>query len=306
MRDHAPPLFKQGVSARVKVVCFVLLALSLLVADARLHTLEWMRQTVANILHPIQQAALMPRDVWVDVASYFARLSTLQEENKQLRQQLLTQSITQQEAQQLRYENAHLRQVVDAGAMQSMPTLMATILYEIKNSTTLKIMLNRGKEHGVGLGHAVIDDKGLVGQVTEVYPLMSEVTLLTDKAHATPVQVQRTGLRAVLYGTGQHEPLRLRLAHDADIRPNDIVVTSGIDRLYPPSVSVARVTHIKPALTSGFKEVLCEPIAGLHAHREVLVVLVERDISEPSQTHATRQKINRKITRDDVLSHQTT
>ena len=301
MEYSPPPLFKQGASARVKVVFFSIVAIMLLVIDARLQTLNLARQVVASALYPLQMLAIVPRNIVNNLGDYFAQVSKLESENTALKRTQLIQSLSVAEDQQLKTENAQLRRLLAASATVPVKSIMAEILYDARDSFTRRIILNRGLKHGIALGQPVIDDLGVVGQVTRVFPLTSEVTLLTDKDQAIPVQVQRNGLRSVVYGKGQVGNLELRVPSNADIKAGDILVTSGIDGIYPPGLLVARATLVENNATTTFERIACLPVAGLDRHKEVLVLMVDTHIeARPDDDENKPKKIIRHVTRDSV------
>jgi rod shape-determining protein MreC len=276
MEYSPPPLFKQGASARAKVVFFSLFALALLMADSRLRSLTTIRQVIGTALYPLQMAALMPRDIAFKIGDYFTSLSTLEKENKRLKQQQTINSETLQQSQQLYAENAQLRKLLGASARLPLKSLMSEILYDARDAFTRKIVLNHGSESGVALGQPVIDDLGVVGQVTRVFPFTSEVTLLTDKDQAIPVQVVRSGLRSVAYGRGQAGGLELRfMATNADIQKGDIITTSGIDGVYPAGLAVAKVVQVETKSSATFARIVCQPAAGIDRNKQLLILLAD-------------------------------
>ncbi|MCD6027372.1 MAG: mreC [Solimicrobium sp.] len=302
MNYNPPPLFKQGTSARVKVIFFALIAVALLVIDARMHTLVMVRQGMNVVLYPLQMLALMPRNAARNLGDYFSQLSTLQEENAQLKQAQLTQALELQQGRQLQHDNAQLRGLLTATKQVTVDSVMATILYDARDTFNRRVIINRGINHGLAAGQPVIDHQGVIGQVTRVFPLTSEVTLLTDKDQVIPVQVQRNGLRSVVYGKGQIANLEMRVPGNADINVGDILVTSGIDGIYPAGLAVARVTQIDNEATSTFGRVVCLPMAGLDHHKDVLVLLVDPTPWIPPVGEENKpKKINRRITRDSAI-----
>jgi rod shape-determining protein MreC len=145
------------------------------------------------------------------------------------------------------------------------------------------VVLDRGASNGVKLGLPVIDNAGVVGQVTRVFPFTSEVTLLTDKEQAIPVQVLRTGLRSVAYGRGQSGMLDLRfVAPNADIQVGDVLVTSGLDGIYPAGLAVAKVAQVENVAQGAFGRVVCQPLAGIDRHRQLLVVMSDQPAARPA------------------------
>ncbi len=145
-------------------------------------------------------------------------------------------------------------------------------------------------------GQIVMDDKGIVGQITRVYPWLSEVTLITEKDHAVPVQVLRSGLRTVAFGAGDTSQLSLRyLPVSADIVKGDVLVTSGIDGLYPSGIPVATVEKVERDAAYPFAQVSCLPVGGVDKHRYLMILsalptLPERPQAEPEPVRAKSRK----------------
>lgn len=278
-----PPLFKQGASARAKVVVFALIAISLLIVDSKLRSLTVIRQVVGIALYPVQAIALFPRDAAYAVGAYFSSVSRLKNENEGLRRERIANSQQLQQGQQLLAENAYLRKLLGAGERVPATPVMAEILYDARDAFTRKIVVDRGSRHGVELGLPVIDDAGVVGQVTRVFPFTSEVSLLTDKDLAIPVQVLRSGLRSVAYGQGHVGSLDLRfMPANADIKNGDILVTSGIDGIYPAGLAVAKVTQVESKSGDAFARIVCQPMAGINRNRQLLILLADGSLpAEP-------------------------
>ncbi len=282
MEYSPPPLFKQGASARAKMLFFALIAVGLLTADARVNALAMIRQAVGVALYPLQVVAMLPRDALFASSDYFTTLSTLKEENRQMREQQVLNAQQLQQSRQLLAENAYLRKLLDASERLQLKTVMSEILYDARDPFSRKVILDRGERHGLKPGQPVIDDVGVVGQVTRVFPFTAEVTLLTDKNHAIPVQVLRSGVRSVAYGRGQSGVLELRfMASNADIRKGDVVTTSGIDGVYPPGLAVATVAEVDTKTSDAFARILLEPTAGVSRHRQLLVLMSDASALPP-------------------------
>ncbi|HWJ94066.1 MAG TPA: rod shape-determining protein MreC [Telluria sp.] len=274
MEYSPPPLFKQGAPARVKVTVFALISIVLLVVDARFHALATVRQVAGTVLYPLQMAALMPRDAVFAVGDYFSSLSSLQKEVRDLKSQQVATAQALQQAQLQMAENAQLRRLMDAREHLPVKSLMSEILYDARDPSTRKVVLDRGSRSGVAVGLPVIDNAGVVGQVTRVFPFTSEVTLLTDREQAIPVQVLRSGLRSVAYGRGQSGLLDLRfVAPNADIQVGDVLITSGLDGVYPAGLAVAKVMQVENVAQGSFGRVVCQPLAGIDRNRQLLIVM---------------------------------
>jgi rod shape-determining protein MreC len=288
MEYSPPPLFKQGAPARVKVTVFALVSIALLVMDSRLQMLATVRQAAGTVLYPLQMAALMPRDALANMGSYFSTLSTLQKEVRDLKSEQVAAAQAMQQAQLQMAENAQLRKLMGAREHLPVKSMLSEILYDARDPSTRKLVLDRGIRQGVSLGLPVIDNAGVVGQVTRVFPFTSEVTLLTDKEQAIPVQVLRNGLRSVAYGRGQSGLLDLRfMAPNADIQVGDVLITSGMDGVYPAGLAVAKVVQVESSAAGAFGRVVCQPLAGIDRNRQLLILMSQPDMpARPAEAPA--------------------
>lgn len=290
MEYSPPPLFKQGASARAKMVFFALIALVLLGVDSHMRSLAVVRQVISTALYPLQVVALAPRDALYYVGDYFTSLSDIKKENEKLKQQQTLDARNLQQGQQLLAENAQLRELLGTSERLPVKSVLGEILYDTRDAFTRKIVLDRGTQHGVALGQPVIDHVGVVGQVTRVFPFSSEVTLLTDKNQAIPVQVVRNGLRSVAYGRGQSNVLDLRfMPTNADIQKGDVLVTSGIDGIYPAGLAVATVVQVENKSVDSFARIICQPSAGIDRNRQLLILLTEKKL-EPRAPDDAKDK----------------
>jgi rod shape-determining protein MreC len=300
MEYSPPPLFKQGASARVKVSVFAFISIVLLVVDSHFHTLSSIRTVTGTVLYPLQMAALVPRDTLTGMGGYFSSLSTLQKEVRDLRIAQVSTAQTVQQAQLQMAENAQLRKLLGARETLPVPSMMTEILYDARDSSTRKIVIDRGSVRDVTPGLPVIDGSGVVGQVTRVFPFTSEVTLLTDKEQAIPVQVLRNGLRSVAYGRGQSGLLDLRfVTPNADILVGDVLITSGMDGVYPAGLAVAKVIKVENSAAGAFGGVLCQPLAGIDRHRQLLVLMALPKVAPrppPESTKAIKKSALPKMT----------
>lgn len=276
MEYGPPPLFNQGVSARARLAFFSFLAIALIVIDSRIRVLETVRVGVGVVLYPVQQVLLIPSRAVEAVQGHFSTVSSLQRENERLKQTELANAQALQQARELAVENERLRKLLGARERQPNASMLASVLYETRDRFSRKIVLHAGSVDGVRPGNPVIDDLGVVGQVTRVFRDTSEVTLLTDKDQTIPVQILRNGLRGVAFGGVEPGTLDLRfMAPNADIIKDDLAVTSGLDGVYPPGLAVARVERIERATTDQFAHVVMRPVAGVESHKQLLVLLTE-------------------------------
>jgi rod shape-determining protein MreC len=283
--DHQPPpFFNRGPAPLVRLAFFVSLAVLLMVLDARFRYAESVRQVLALAAYPMQRVAMAPVDLFHAVANYFGSTAALQEENSALRTKQLRVAPELLRLEALKEENNQLRRLLDAQERLPRESVFAEILYAGRDPFSRKVVIDKGSQSGIQAGQPVIDDVGVIGQVTRVYLLMSEVTLLSDKDQAIPLQVQRNGLRAVAYGGAEGGMLDLRfMAANADIRNGDTLVTSGIDGTYPPGLPVATVARIERDAAYAFAKITLTPTAGTDRYRQVLVLSADAKAPPPAE-----------------------
>jgi len=268
-----PPFFHRGPSPLTRLAFFGLLSLALLFADTRYRYLEHIRQVAGIVLYPLVRAVQLPGEALSYAGTYLSSQRRLASENAALRAQLLAQAPAAQGYPLLEQENARLRALTKVDARLHGPATAAEVLYTGRDPFTQKIFVDKGEAAGVLPGQAVIDDLGVVGQVTRVFPHMSEVTLLTDKDQAVPIRVERSGVRSVMYGAGTGRLPELRfLSPNAEIQPGDRLVTSGLDGTYPAGLAVAAVATVERETGQMFARVTCKPLAGVGASGQLLIL----------------------------------
>jgi rod shape-determining protein MreC len=272
-----PPFFKRGLPPVARLTIFSLLALILMVADGRYHYLGPLRQTLAVLINPLQHAVNSPVRLGAKVGEFFVTQSRMRADNSDLREAQLLQAGKTIQFQALQAENAYLRGLLAAQPRYSQTTQMAEMLYSGRDPFSRKIIIDRGSLAGVKPGQVVTDAVGVIGQVTRVYTVVSEVTLITDKDQAVPVQNVRNGLRAVVFGNGESGTLDVPfMPVSADLQNGDELVTSGIDGVYPPGLPVAVVSKIERNTAYPFAKISCVPSAGVDRHRQMLILGMQR------------------------------
>ena len=297
MEHSPPPFFNRGPAPLVRLAFFASLSLALLVLDARFRYTEGMRSVLALAVHPLQSLATMPAALAERISGYFASQSQLQEENAGLRAKLLTISQAAQRYEAAQAETGQLRRLIGAAERLPLKATAAEILYNGRDPYSRKVVIDKGSQSSMRAGSPVVDENGVVGQVTRVHAFSSEVTLLIDKEQAIPVQVVRNGLRAVAFGAGSSGMLELRfMAANAEIQNGDKLVTSGIDGTYPPGLPVATVARIERDAAYAFARIVCQPAAGVESGGYVLVLGGEsRRLAYPEETGAEADKRPGKI-----------
>ena len=270
-----PPFFRQGPSALSKLVFFSALALFLMVADARFKFIEPARAALAVALLPAQRVMAVPVELWEGGGDYLRGLRAAQASESAAQKRVVAVAERAARTEQLAQENARLRALLELRPSITVQTLPAEVLYEAADPYSRKVFIDRGTTHGVALGSPVINEAGVLGQVTHAYALTAEVTLLADKDAAIPVLNTRTQQRAAAFGggAGGSGGMELRFTSaNADVQPGDVLHTSGLDGVYPPGLPVARVTNVERRSESGFARILLQPAANADGVRHVLVL----------------------------------
>lgn len=286
-----PPFFKRGLPPLARLTIFSVLALILMVADARYHYLGAMRQALAVLINPLQHAVNAPVRLGGKVGDFFVIQSRMRSENDSLKEAQLLQAGKTIQYQALQAENAYLRSLLAAQPRYSQTTQLAEILYSGRDPFSRKIIVDRGSLAGVKPGQVVTDASGVIGQVTRVYPVVSEVTLITDKDQAVPVQNVRNGLRAVVFGNGETGTLDVPfMPVSADLQNGDELVTSGIDGIYPPGLPVAVVSKIERNAAYPFAKISCMPSSGVDRQRQVLILGAQRAQPLPPRPEEPEEK----------------
>jgi rod shape-determining protein MreC len=225
------------------------------------------------MIYPFQRLTSLPGEVVGRISVYFETQDQLLQSNAQLRQQHDLDAAQLAQASAILAENAQLRTLQELEQKVDYPMQMAEIVYVERDIFKRKLFVDKGTQANVVSGQVVVDDTGVVGQVTRVYPWLSEVTLVTDKDHAVPIQVLRNGLRAVVFGSGDISEMSLRyMPVSADLVEGDVLVTSGIDGTYPPNLPVAKIIKIERDPAYPFSRIICAPLAGVDRHRALLIV----------------------------------
>lgn len=282
--DHQPPpFFKRGPAPLAQLSFYAALSLAMIFVDSRFQTLELLRQGVSLFTHPVQQAAHAPVDFLRNGGEYFSSMARFQEENARLKRAQLEGAETVLRTRQLEAENDRLRKLLDVKERQKVNGRVSQILYATRDPFSHRVVVDKGQQDKIVAGQPVVDDLGVVGQVTRVFPFVSEITLITDKDQAVPVQVVRNGLRSVVFGLGNGQ-LELRfMPANADVQNGDLLVTSGLDGVFLPGLPVAKVVHIERDTSYSFARIYCVPVAAVENFGEVMVLDPREPVSLPAQ-----------------------
>jgi rod shape-determining protein MreC len=274
-------MFARRLGPTARLLIWLLVGVSCVVVDSRYHALDGLRSGFSLLLRPVRELMRTPADVAAELGGFFTRHRLLQKERDALlleRSELLVRANA---AKEVARENTELRTLLQLQTRPGQKTVHAALLYRGHDWFAQRITLDQGAAAGLRSGLPVVDASGLLGQVTRVYPGASEVTLVSSPEQLTPVFVERTGQRGLAAGSGQSR-LELRyMPAQTDVRPGDRLLTSGIDRVYPAGIPVARVNRVSRSQSSPYLRVECLPLAGIDRSHAVLVLVAEPQVSKP-------------------------
>ena len=269
-----PPFFRVGFAPLTKLIFFSALSLLLVFGDKQLQFTKPLRAGLSTLILPIQWLVLQPGEALSAMGTYFQNLDQAQTNLKVAELKVLQQSVRSQQVEQLQIENQNLRQLMGLQSSMVVASQAAEVLFDVPDPYNQRIVIDRGQLKNVALGSPVIDAGGVVGQVTRVYPLTSEVTLLTDKDQSIPVLNSRTGARNITSGDVLAGLPMIELKFvpaSADVKEGDLLTTSGIDGIYPAGLQVARISHIERRVDISFARIHASPLAELKG-RHVLIL----------------------------------
>ena len=273
--DTTPSFFRRGPSALSKLIIFSAMALFLIALDARLGLAKPIRTALSVVLYPAQWLTLQPILLFRRTSDLLETLGTAQNKEKALRQQLELLAQRANQLDSVALENTRLRNLLGLRERLTTSAQSAQVLYDAADPYTRKVIIDQGALTGITPGSPVVDETGVLGQVTRVYPAVSEVTLITDREQAIPILNTRTGARGVAFGDAamRSNTLELRfMSTNADVLPGDILTTSGVDGVYPPGLPVAKVDKIERRVDSAFARISCTPLALVSGVGQVLVL----------------------------------
>jgi rod shape-determining protein MreC len=254
-------------------VCSAVLSAFLMTADHKAEYLQTLRSALSAVVYPLQYAVHLPIRGAAWLAQNLSSRDALIQQNERLKVDRLRLQVGLEKLAELESENRRLRTLLDSSVKTAEKVLIAELLSVDMNPFNRRIVLNKGRRHGVYAGQSLVDSQGVMGQVTNVGPFSSTALLITDPSHALPVQSHRTGLRAVAVGSGAADLVTLsHIPNNADIRIGDLLLTSGLGGRFPHGYPVGRVTRVQRDSGQPFASVDIEPSARLERNREVLLI----------------------------------
>ena len=263
----------RGPSFGFRFFCYALLSVVLMFYDRRGGWLDTARYGLQAAIYPLQLAVNSPSAAWRWMQESFTTRETLQKEVDALRNQLRDQQLMTMRQAALESENATLRGLTSAMPEVIEKRLIGEVISVEVSTLRQRLLVNRGGNSGVSPAQPVITGDGVLGQVFRIGPFSSEIILITDSEHALPVQVLRSGVRTIALGTGRATALELPyVPQNYDVKVGDVLVTSGLDGVFPFGLPVARVTRVERDPTQPLAQIVAAPLARIESDREVLFI----------------------------------
>ena len=299
MQYSAPPLFKQGIPALAKLIACLVVSLALMIVDFQIKSLDFIRNQVHIVLRPFEQLMLLPSSMISGSGDYLTSRSTLEKENQVLKSRQAELALLANQSALLAVENQNLRNLLDLQKKVAFKTVPVEILFNPPNPISQRVVINRGENQGLRLGSPIANEMGILGQVVRLFDNSAEVSLLEDRDFAVPVLVARNGLRAAVVGNGRGQLLQLRyLPVASDLEVGDILLTSGVDGVYPPGFAVAVITKIERNLDQNSANVFCSPIAEVNRHLQALALIYDAQLdAKPAANTYAPSSTGRRQTR---------
>lgn len=280
---HAP-MFIREMGLAMRLAIYVAAGMALMVLDTRYESLSLLRAGLVSMIHPLQAQLAKPFQYLSEASEFFVTHGELVAENRRLARERERLAQAMQSWRSMQAENIHLRSLLALPSPVRIKPLASEIIRTLPDPFERRVVVDKGTLHGITAGRPVVDDIGLIGQVTRVFPASSEITLLVSREQSAPVMNLRNGLRVLISGVGSDELLEARyLDAQADMKPGDVLATSGIDGVYPPGIPVARVIRLEPPRHTPFARAVCAPLAGVGKHRHILIL---QDLPDPMDGQA--------------------
>jgi rod shape-determining protein MreC len=277
LSSDSRPIIGRGPPLGAGLFFLGIVSVVVMVLDHRGGYLDTARLWMSAAANPIYAVVQTPGQLWTWLTDSFADRARLRTENERLTEQLRVARTQLLRFAALNEENRRLREIREASKGVSERTLIAEIINVSVQPFRHMVVINKGADDGVFRGQPVLDAFGVVGQVMLVGKSTATLILITDAEHAIPVQVNRNGIRTIAMGTGETAKLGLPyLTVEADVRPDDLLVSSGLDEIFPAGYPVAKVTKVERNPADTFATVEAQPLAHLDRDREVLLLWADK------------------------------
>ena len=279
-REDNSPLFAGTVAGTLRLIFYLALAMVLMVLDHRNGWIWRIRYSMSVVVEPVYRLAGMPAAGMRTLSVAFADRKLLTEQNQRLREDLLLANAKLNRMAAVAEQNQRLKGLLDTQHSLELNVQLARVIGMDLGTNQHRLVVNLGARDGIKQGQVVIDAHGVIGQIVEVLPTTSIVMLVTDPNHATPVMVERTGLRTVAYGLREGDQLSLpNVPMAADIRAGDKLLSSGLGGRFPPGFPVGEVLSVGQSQSGMFLEARARPTADIDRSDDVLIL---HDQAEPA------------------------
>ena len=278
-RNDSSPLFAAGATSTLRLIVYLAAGVALMVADHRGRYLETVRQYLHLAIEPVYRIAAMPADAARSLRLAVSDRQALTQENQRLREALLLTQARLNRLGAVAEQNTRLKELLEVQHSLGMGVQLAKLIDVVLDPSRQRIMLDAGANQGITVGQAVLDAYGVMGQISEVLPTTSSAILITDRSHAVPVTIERTGLRTIAYGNGTTDQLEVpNIPVSADVKAGDKLVTSGLGGGFPAGFPVGVIDSVSADASGMFAAALARPAAALERSGDVLLL---RPLAEP-------------------------
>lgn len=272
------PIFGRGPSLQLRLFFAIILSASLMIADSRWDAFSQVRYFLNSMVAPIQYTANLPRSMFDGLYERFQTRQTLMDNSQTLKREVLRLKSDLTLLAQYKEENQRLRKLLDSSFVRDERKVVTEVMAVDTSPYRHQVVIDKGHIDGVYVGQPVINEKGIVGQVTFVGAHNSRVLLLTDSQSAIPVQVIRNDIRVIATGNDNSDQIQLEhIPTSTDIRVDDLLVTSGLGGIYPEGYPVAHVTKVDHDTRREFAEIKAEPVVDFDRLRYLLLVWPNQD-----------------------------
>lgn len=251
----------------------VVFSVFLFIADGKFNLFASSRIYLNSLVSPVQYVADLPQKLFSAVSDNVMTRHELKARNQQLEKDNLYLKADRLLLTQLENENKQLRQLLNSNKIFTNKRMITEVMSLRSDPFTHQVLIDKGAAQGVYVGQPVINEQGVVGQVSQVGSTTSRVLLIVDVSHGIPVRVQRNDLTAVLHGSGDWNKLNLPFVQsNADLKEGDLLVTSGLGGRFPAGYPVARVSHFNYQEGALYADVSATPVAQLDRSRYLLLL----------------------------------
>ncbi len=221
---------------------------------------------IQKLLHSCSNAA---KELWLN----YVYLIKVREENERLKREIEKLRIENMRCRTLRKRVQNLTKILSLRPEPKWQMVISQVIGHDPTGWFRTVIIDKGKRDGIRVNMPVISAEGLVGRVISVSSDYSKVLLITDPDSAIDCLDERTRARGILRGKTASTCILSYVEHFQDIRPGDIIVTSGLSGIFPKGIPVGKVREVKQLPGALFKDVKVTPFVDFSRLEEVLVIL---------------------------------